>query len=42
MANGWLMRPGSSVLELTMHQFEEGPAHAQYPKRNMFVSWFVC
>lgn len=36
MANGWLMRPGSSVLELTMHQFEEGPAHAQYPKRNMF------
>ncbi|KAI7844598.1 hypothetical protein COHA_001838 [Chlorella ohadii] len=36
MANGWLMRPGSSVLELTMHQFEEGPAHAQYPKRNTF------
>lgn len=38
MGNGWLMRPGSSVLELTMHQFEEGPAHAQYPKRNMRVS----
>ncbi|PRW58044.1 hypothetical protein C2E21_3663 [Chlorella sorokiniana] len=36
MANGWLMRPGSSVLELTMHQFEEGAAHAQYPKRNTF------
>ena len=38
MANGWLMRPGSSVLELTMHQFEEGFPHEQYAKRNMLAS----
>lgn len=38
------MRPGSSVIELTMFGFEElapgvqrGP-HIQYPRRNMFVS----
>ena len=32
------MRPGSSALELTMHQFEEGhPAHASLAVRNMKV-----
>ena len=38
MANGWLMRPGSSVVELTMYEFEASGAHHQYPKRNMLVS----
>ncbi|PRW57966.1 hypothetical protein C2E21_3662 [Chlorella sorokiniana] len=35
MVNGWLMRPCSSVLELTMHQFEERFPHEQCARRNM-------
>jgi capsular polysaccharide biosynthesis protein len=38
LANAWLMRPGSSVIELTMFQFDETDAHMNLAKRNLFVS----
>lgn len=41
MANAWLMRPGSSMIELQPYGFDEGPAHLQYPLFNMRVR-FVC
>ena len=37
MANAWLMRPGSSMIELQPYGFDEGPAHLQYPLFNMRV-----
>ena len=41
IANGWLMRPGSAVVELTMFEFEEREPHANCPRRNMLVGG-VC
>jgi hypothetical protein len=38
MANGWLMRPGASMVELQPWGFDSGPAHLQYPLFNMEVS----
>jgi capsular polysaccharide biosynthesis protein len=38
IANAWLMRPGSSVVELTMYEFDDTDAHMNLAKRNMFVS----
>jgi hypothetical protein len=38
IANGWLMRPGSSVLEVTMYDFDKQNAHINLARRNMFVS----
>ena len=37
LANGWLMRPGSSVIELTMFGFEESPAHLAFGALNYMV-----
>ena len=37
IANAWLMRPGSSIIELTMHEFEESIAHNNLAVRNMEV-----
>lgn len=37
LANGYLMRPSSSLIELTMYEFEETQAHASYPIRNSKV-----
>lgn len=37
MANAWLMRPGSSMIELQPYRFDEGAAHLQYPLFNMRV-----
>ena len=37
IANGWLMRPGSAVVELTMHRFEESKPHLNLAKRNFEV-----
>ena len=38
MANAWLMRPGSSMIELQPYGFDAGSAHLQYPLFNMRVS----
>lgn len=38
MANAWLMRPGSSMIELQPYGFDEGPAHLQYPLFNYEAS----
>jgi hypothetical protein len=38
IANAWLMRPGSSVVELTMHGFEDNKAHLNLARRNLAVS----
>ncbi len=37
MANAWLMRPGSSMIELQPYGFDAWPNHLQYPARNMRV-----
>ena len=37
MANAWLMRPGSSMIELQPYGFDQGPAHLQYPLFNKMV-----
>ncbi|KAL4443683.1 hypothetical protein ABPG75_011420 [Micractinium tetrahymenae] len=34
-ANGWLMRPGSAMIELQPFGFDAGAAHLQYPLFNM-------
>ena len=38
MANAWLMRPGSAMIELQPYGFDEGPAHLQYPLFNYEAS----
>jgi Sec-independent protein translocase protein TatA len=38
MANGWFMRPGSSMIELQPYGFDSSPAHLQYPLFNAMVS----
>ncbi len=38
MGNAWLMRPGSSMIELQPYGFDEGPAHLQYPLFNYEAS----
>lgn len=38
MANAWLMRPGSSMIELQPFGFDSGAAHLQYPLFNLEVS----
>ncbi|KAI3428186.1 hypothetical protein D9Q98_006566 [Chlorella vulgaris] len=35
MANAWLMRPGSSMIELQPFGFDSGAAHLQYPLFNL-------
>jgi hypothetical protein len=35
MANAWLMRSGSAMIELQPYGFDEGAAHLQYPIFNM-------
>lgn len=47
LANGWLMRPGSSVIELTPYQFETGRGSFVFSITNANVSagwlgWEVC
>lgn len=38
LANAYMMRPGSSVIELTPHGFDDmGTAHANYAKKNLPV-----
>ena len=37
MANAWLMRPGSAMIELQPYGFDAGAAHLQYPLFNMRV-----
>jgi hypothetical protein len=34
MANAWLLRPGSSMIELQAFGFDGSPAHLQYPLAN--------
>jgi hypothetical protein len=38
LANSWLLRPGSSAIELRMYQFEQTHAHNTLPWRNSLVS----
>jgi hypothetical protein len=38
IANSWLLRPGSSVIELTMYEFELNTAHNNLARRNWLVS----
>ncbi|EFN58009.1 hypothetical protein CHLNCDRAFT_57085 [Chlorella variabilis] len=35
IANAWLMRPGSAIVELTMFEFEENQPHLNLAERNM-------
>lgn len=37
IANAWLMRPGSAIVELTMFEFEENQPHLNLAERNMKV-----
>jgi capsular polysaccharide biosynthesis protein len=37
MVNGWFMRPGSSIIELTAFGFDEAQQHVQYAERNARV-----
>jgi hypothetical protein len=37
MANAWLLRPGSSMIELQAFGFDGSPAHLQYPLANAKV-----
>ncbi|KAL4458946.1 hypothetical protein ABPG75_013811 [Micractinium tetrahymenae] len=37
LANGWLLRPGSAVIELQSCGFDAGAAHLQYPLFNVEV-----
>jgi hypothetical protein len=37
IANAWLMRPGSSVVELTMFGFDDNPPHMHLAYRNSLV-----
>lgn len=46
MANGWLMRPGASMIELQPFGFDASPAHLQYALFNEMdagsrVLWWV-
>lgn len=46
MMNGWLMRPGSSMIELQPFGFDAGAAHLQYPLFNQQdnatqVAWWM-
>ena len=40
--NGWFMRPGSSVVELTAYGFDEQGQHIQYAARNHNVRGCCC
>ena len=42
IANSWLLRPGSSVIELTMYEFELNTAHNNLARRNWLVSGDCC